>query len=110
MVNNVEETDTDGAQPNPVKNPGTKSKVSELYEFCQAYHIGPPESVDVYPPDRTTPSSTHYAAYEVSGEQFGVGSGKTKKAAREEAARLAIEELMKKSEGLFILWLFLRTK
>lgn len=94
-----EEEKTDGAKENPVKNPGTKSKVSELYEFCQAFHLTTPESVDVFPSSRTSPS-THYAAYKIDNEQFGVGSGKNKKAAREEAAKLALEELLKRNEGL----------
>ncbi|KAK3731140.1 hypothetical protein QZH41_018340, partial [Actinostola sp. cb2023] len=97
-MNKAEGLETDGAEQSPIKNPGTKSKVSELYEFCQAFHLGPPEPVDVFPPNRSSPS-THYAAYKIDNEQFGVGSGKNKKVAREVAAELALEELLKKSEG-----------
>lgn len=98
VTNKDEETETDGAKPSPAKNPGLKSQVSELYEFCQAFHLSTPESVDVFPPNRAS-SSTHCAAYKVDNEQFGIGSGKNKKAAREEAAQLALEELLKRSEG-----------
>lgn len=91
--------DNETQETKPIKTSGAKSKVSELYEFCQAYHLGSPIPVDVFPPDRGSPS-THYIAYEVDGERFGIGSGKNKKAAREEAAKLALDDLQTKNEGL----------
>lgn len=97
-VDKPDSIETDGVVQHPVKNSGTKSKVSELYEFCQAFHLGQPEPIDVTPPNRSSPS-THYAAYKIDDEQFGIGSGKTKKAAREVAAKLTLEELIQRNEG-----------
>lgn len=90
--------DASSAERGPPKNPGRKSKVSELYEFCQAYHLGHPEPEDVFPPDRTS-TTLHYVVYKIGDKEFGVGDGRNKKSAREAAATLALEELMKKNEG-----------
>lgn len=90
--------DPSNAARDPPKNPGTKSKVSELYEYCQAYHLGQPESMDVFPPNRSSPSC-HCAVYKIGEDEFAVGEGRNKKAAREAAALLTLEELMKKNEG-----------
>ncbi|XP_031548654.1 double-stranded RNA-specific adenosine deaminase-like [Actinia tenebrosa] len=92
------EEDPSNAAKGPPKNPGTKSKVSELYEYCQAYHLEQPEPKDVFPADRTSPSF-HYVSYKIGDKEFSIGDGRSKKAAREAAATLTLDELMKKNEG-----------
>ena len=70
----------------PVGPPGEKDKldskysdtekncVSRLHEFCQAYHLEQPVSVDVPQDERANPR-LHYVAFQVGQQLYGVGEG-----------------------------------
>ena len=87
------------SEPRPfLRSADGKSRVSALYELCQAHRMPQPEVVPVHPENRSHPMM-HYCLFKVGEQQFGVGEGRTKKAAKEMAADLAMQELLKQTTG-----------
>ncbi|XP_032233012.2 double-stranded RNA-specific adenosine deaminase [Nematostella vectensis] len=80
------------------KQQGVKSRVSALYEFCQAYHLPQPEPIEVKHEFRVNPGS-HYMAFKIGEQSYPPGEGRTKKAAKEIAAGHALTELEKANTG-----------
>ena len=70
-----------------------KNSVSALYELCQAYHLPQPKVVEDRPEESLDPS-LHYCAFKVGDEQYSIGAGRSKKAAKEIAAQHAMASLL----------------
>ena len=64
-----------------------KNSVSALYELCQAYHLPQPTVVEDRPEESLDPT-LHYCAFKVGEEQYSMGAGRSKKAAKEIAASM----------------------